>query len=82
MGRTSLPNQTRRAPLVGNGSEQLAQGITRLLAFDVPALRQKWATLLRANPWPHLGRAMMIRAIIPAPGESVDWTEILHAADP
>ena len=43
MGRTSLPNQTRRAPLVGNGSEQLAQGITRLLAFDVPALRQKWA---------------------------------------
>ena len=63
MGRTSLPNRTRRARLVGNGSEQLAQGITRLLAFDVPVLRQKWATLLRANPSPHLGRAMMIRAI-------------------
>jgi hypothetical protein len=63
MGRTSSPERRKRPPGVGNGSEELAQEITRLLALNVAALRQKWAVLLGADPSPHLGRVIMVRAI-------------------
>ncbi len=63
MGRTSSPERRKRAPSVGNGSEELAQEITQLLALDVPALRQKWAALLGTEPSPQIGRALMIKAI-------------------
>ena len=63
MGRTSSPERRKRAPSVGNGSEELAQEITQLLALGIPALRQKWAALLGTEPSPQIGRALMIKAI-------------------
>ncbi|WP_370655466.1 DUF2924 domain-containing protein [Candidatus Binatus sp.] len=63
MGHTSLPNRSGRPPTVGNGSEQLAQEISGLLALDLPAIRKKWMALFGAHSPPHLGRVMMIRAI-------------------
>ncbi len=63
MGRTSSPERRKRAPRVGDGSEELAQEITQLLALDLPALRQKWAALLGTEPSRQIGRLLMIRAI-------------------
>src|SRR5713101_7629273 len=63
MGRRTSPERRKRPPSIGGGSEQLAEEITRLLALDVPALRQKWTALLGAKPSPHLGRVLMVRAI-------------------
>jgi hypothetical protein len=63
MGRTTSPERRKRALGIGGGSEQLAEEITRLVALDLPALRQKWTKLLGAAPSPHLGRVLMVRAI-------------------
>jgi hypothetical protein len=48
---------------VGGDLEELAREIARLLALDVPALRQRWAALFGDDPSPGLGRALLIRAI-------------------
>ena len=63
MGRRTFQERRKRPPSVGGGSEQLAEEITRLLALDVPALRQKWTKLFGAAPSPPLGRVLMVRAI-------------------
>ena len=63
MGRTSLPNRSGKPPSVGSGAQELAQEITRLLALDVPALRQRWKALIGADPSPYLGRSFMVRAL-------------------
>src|SRR5216684_1025409 len=63
MGRASLPKRSRRQPRVGGDFEQLAIQIDTLLAIDAAALREKWAALFGADPPPHLGSVMMVRAI-------------------
>jgi hypothetical protein len=63
MGRASSPERNRKPLGVGGGSDELAQEIARLLALDVPALRNEWTRLLDAKPSPHLGRVLMVRAI-------------------
>ncbi|MBF6571709.1 MAG: DUF2924 domain-containing protein [Candidatus Binataceae bacterium] len=63
MGQEVSSKRSRKWQSPGANSEELVQEITRLPALDVPALRQRWATLFGADPSPNLGRALLIRAI-------------------
>ena len=64
MGRSVSTKRSRKRPTLGGGdSEESAREITQLPALDVSALRQRWATLFRAEPSPNLGRGLPIRAI-------------------
>jgi Protein of unknown function (DUF2924) len=62
-GQSVSSKRSRKCPTVGGDLEDLAREITRLPALDVPALRQRWATLFGADPSSNLGRALLIRAI-------------------
>jgi Protein of unknown function (DUF2924) len=48
---------------VGRNSDPLAQEIEKLLELDDAALRQRWATAFKADPFPNFGRLLMIRSI-------------------
>ncbi len=63
MGQSVSSKRSRKPLTIGGDSEQLAREITRLLALDVPALRQRWLVLFGDDPSPNLGRALLIRAI-------------------
>jgi Protein of unknown function (DUF2924) len=63
MGQSVSSKRRRKGPTLGGDLEELARGITRLLALDVPALRQRWAALFGDDPAPNLGRALLLRAI-------------------
>lgn len=63
MGQSISPKRSRKWPIRGGDSEELAEEITRLPALEVPALRQRWAALFGDEPSPNLGRALLARAI-------------------
>lgn len=63
MAQARPTNRIRKPPGVSGSSEDLAREIAQLLALDAAELRQKWAALFGAEPSPHLGRGLMIRAI-------------------
>jgi Protein of unknown function (DUF2924) len=54
---------SRKGTTAGGDLEGLAREITRLPALDVPALRQRWATLFGDDPSLSFGRALLLRAI-------------------
>ena len=63
MGQSVSSKRSRKWPTLGGDLEELAREITRLLALDVLALRQRWAALFGDDPAPNLGRALLIKAI-------------------
>src|ERR1039458_10635025 len=63
MGQSVSSKRRRKGLAFCSDLEELARGITRLLALDVPALRQRWAALFGDDPAPNLGRALLTRAI-------------------
>ena len=63
MEQSVASKRIRKWPTLGADLEELAREITRLLALDVPALRERWAARFGADPAPNLGRALLIRAI-------------------
>jgi len=63
MGQSVSSKRGRKRPTVGGDWEDLEREITHLLTPNVPALRQRWAALLGADPSPNLGRALLLRAI-------------------
>src|ERR1700680_5135740 len=63
MEQSVSSKRSRNWPILGGDLEELAREITRLLALDVPALRERWAARFGADPAPNLGRALLIRAI-------------------
>ena len=48
---------------VGRDSDPLAREIAHLLQLDDAALKQRWTTVFKADPSPHFGRLLMVRAI-------------------
>ena len=48
---------------VGRDSDPLAREIAHLLELDDAALKQRWATVFKADPSPHFGRLLMVRSI-------------------
>ena len=65
MAREDTPNQTRRTAGARRRVRSANAGgeVTQLLSLDTAALRQRWATLFRANPVPSVGRHFMVRAL-------------------
>jgi hypothetical protein len=63
MGQSVSSKRSRKRLAFCGDLEELAREITRLLALDVLALRQRWAALFSDDPAPNLGRALLIRAI-------------------
>src|ERR1700674_5212048 len=63
MGQSVSSKRSRKWPTVGGDLEELAREISRLLALDVPALRQRWAALFGDDPSPNFGRGLLLRAI-------------------
>jgi Protein of unknown function (DUF2924) len=63
MEQSVASKRSRKPPTLGADLEELARGITRLPALDVPALRQRWAALFGAEPSLSFGRALLLRAI-------------------
>ena len=53
---------TKRAT-VGCSSGDLAQDVASLGALDTAALRQRWKVVFGADPSPHFGRSVLVRAI-------------------
>ena len=48
---------------VGRASDHLAREIAHLLELDDAALKQRWATVFKADPSPHFGQLLMVRSI-------------------
>jgi len=48
---------------IGRDSDPLAQEIGHLLELDDAALKQRWTTVFKADPFPHFGRLLMVRSI-------------------
>lgn len=53
----------KKAIYTSLNSDDLAQEIAHLLELDDTALKQKWTTVLKADPSPHFGRLLMLRSI-------------------
>jgi hypothetical protein len=56
------PRRARRTAL-NRSSQDLEKEIERILYLDVPALRERWTSLLDTSPSPLLSRIFMSRAI-------------------
>ena len=63
MGQSVSTKRSRKWPAVGGELEEFAKEIIDLPALDVPALRQRWASLFGRDPSTNLGRALLNRAI-------------------
>jgi hypothetical protein len=59
----STPRTKKAMMDVGRDSDHLAREIEHLLELDDAALRQRWATVFKADPSPNFGRLLMIRSI-------------------
>jgi len=62
MGGTSR-NRARKPATVGCSSDDLVQDVASLGALDTAAQRQRWKVLFGADPSPHFGRSVLVRAI-------------------
>ncbi len=63
MGQSVSAKRSRKWPTLGSDLEESAQELAGLPALDLPALRQRWATLFGDDPSPNLGRGLLLRAI-------------------
>jgi hypothetical protein len=63
MEQSVSSKRSRKWPTLDGEREESALEVTRLVALDVPALRQRWAALFGAEPSLSFGRALLLRAI-------------------
>ena len=63
MGQSVSSKRSTKGPTAGGDLEGLAREITGLQGLDMPALRQRWATLFGDDPSTNFGRGLLIRAI-------------------
>ena len=63
MMRAASRNRARKRATVGCSSDDLAQDVASLGALDTTALRQRWKALFGADPSPHFGCSVLVRAI-------------------
>jgi hypothetical protein len=63
MEQSVSSKRNRKWPTVGGDLEESAREITQLPVLDLPALRQRWASLFGADPPPNFGHALLLRAI-------------------
>lgn len=63
MMQARLRVRARRPITVGCDSKDLAPEITSLFALDTGAQRERWKAQFGADPSPHFGRSVLVRAI-------------------
>ena len=63
MMRADSRNRARNPPTVGRSFDDLERDVASLPALDTAALRQRWKALFGADPSPHFGRSVLVRAI-------------------
>ena len=63
MMRADSRNRARNPPTVGPSFDDLERDVASLPALDTAALRQRWKALFGADPSPHFGRSVLVRAI-------------------
>jgi len=63
MMQASSRDRARKRATVGCSSDNLAQDVASLGPLDTTALRERWKALFGADPSPHFGRSVLVRAI-------------------
>jgi hypothetical protein len=63
MMRAASRNRARKSGTIGRGLDDLERNIASLPTLDTAALRQRWKALFGADPSPHFGRSVLVRAI-------------------
>jgi hypothetical protein len=63
MKRADSRDRTRKRATVDCNSDDLAREVTDLSALDTAALRERWKSVFGADPSPHFGRSVLVRAI-------------------